>query len=208
MKFFGIDSPIYKFMTTLTNMFLLSVCVVVGSIPVVTVGASIVAGFDVGLRMAANEEGYIVRQFWKAYKSNLKQGIPLGLIALLCAYVVYLDTQIIAKVEGVSVFFIMFAMISAAIFTFSLLYAFALTARYENTLMRMLKNSFRISMKYFVRTLGLVALLVLEILAFWWNYTTLIIGIIIGPALLILTVCMFARPLFEKIEEDNQEAEG
>ena len=207
MKLFSIDSPLYKFMTTLTNIFLLNLCVVIGSLPIVTIGASVVAGYDVALRMVANEEGYVVRQFIKAYKSNLKQGIPLGLIALVCAYVIYLDTEIIRKVENISVIFIMFAMISGALFLFSLLYAFPLTARYENTLMRMLKNSFRISMKYFVRTLALLILLAVEVLAFLWNYTTLFIGILLGPALMILLVSLFARPLFEKIESDNQDAE-
>ena len=207
MKFFGIDSPLYKFMTTILNVFLLSFCVIIGSLPIVTIGVSITAGFDVGLRMAANEEGYIVRQFFKAYKNNLKQGIPLGLITLLCAYVVYLDTEIVRKVENVSILVIMFMMVSLAVFTFTLLYSFALTARYENTLMQILKNSFRISMKFFVRTLALVFLLVLEILAFMWNYTTIFIGIILGPALLILTVCLFARPIFMKLEGDAKSGE-
>ncbi len=207
MKFFGIDSPLYKFMTTILNVFLLSFCVIVGSIPIVTLGASIVAGFDVGLKMVANEEGYIVRQFIKAYRNNLKQGIPLGLIVLLCTYVIYLDIEIIRKVENVSIFAIMFMMVSAAVFTFTLLYAFALTARYENTLMRILKNSFRISMKFFVRTLALVFLLVVEVLAFMWNYTTIFIGIILGPALMILTVCLFARPIFRKLEGDAASGE-
>ncbi len=194
-------------MTTLTNIFLLNLCVVIGCLPIVTIGTSITAGYDVGLRMVANEDGYIVRQYIKAFKSNLRQGIPLGLITLVCAYVVYLDFEIIKKVESISIFFIMFAMISTAIFAFSLLYAYPLTARYENTLMRMLKNSFRISMKYFVRTLGLVFLLALEVVAYLWNYTTIFIGMIIGPACLILTVCLFARPLFKKIEGDSEEAE-
>ena len=207
MKFFGIDSPLYKFMTTILNVFLHSFCVIVGSIPIVTLGASIVAGFDVGLKMVANEEGYIVRQFIKAYRNNLKQGIPLGLIVLLCTYVIYLDIEIIRKVENVSIFAIMFMMVSAAVFTFTLLYAFALTARYENTLMRILKNSFRISMKFFVRTLALVFLLVVEVLAFMWNYTTIFIGIILGPALMILTVCLFARPIFRKLEGDAASGE-
>ena len=207
MKFFGIDSPLYKFMSTVLNVFLLSFCVIVGSIPIITLGASLVAGFDVGLKMVANEEGYIVKQFIKAYKNNLKQGIPLGLITLVCTYVVYLDTEIIRKVENVSILVIMFMMVSAAVFTFTLLYAFALTARYENTLMRILKNSFRISMKFFVRTLALVVLLALETAAFLWNFTTIFIGIILGPALMILTVCLFARPIFRKLEGDAASGE-
>ncbi len=207
MKFFSIDSPIYKFMSTLTGMVLLNLCWIIGCIPIVTAGVSTVAAYDVGLRMVSNEEGYIVKQYLKAFKANLKQGIPLGLITAVCAYAVYLDFEIFSKVPNASIFLLMIGMLSAAIFYCSLLYAYPLTARYENKLMMMLKNSFRISTRYFVRTLLLTLLLALELGAFLWNYTTLFLGALIGPVSLILTVSMFARGIFEKLEKEEDEGE-
>ena len=97
MKVFNIDGPIYRFMSTLTNIFVLNVCWILGTLIGLgtTVGVSTVAAFDVGLKMAENKEGYVARQFIQAYKKNLKQGIPLGLIALIASYTVYLDFELL-----------------------------------------------------------------------------------------------------------------
>ena len=48
-------------------------------------------------------------------------------------------------------------------------------------------------------------LLAVEFCAFIWNLTTLFIGLLFGPALMILTVCMFSMPLFRKIQKENTE---
>ena len=207
LKFFSVDSPLYRFMDGLKNMFLLNLCWLIGSLPIVTIGISTVAAFDVALRMADNEEGYVVPQFIKAYKANWKQGLPLGLLTLVCAYVLYLDFQIVVLSEEGNVGMLIVGCISAFVFVFSLLYAFALTARYENTLPRILKNSFRISMKYFVRSIFTLGIMALEIAVFLWNYTTMFIGVIIGFGLLIYSVAVMAKPVFKKIEKDTAAGE-
>ena len=162
MKFFGVDSPIYRFMEGLKNIFLLNLCWLIGSLPVITIGVSSVAAFDVALKMADNEEGYVMRQYFKAYKSNIKQGLPLGLILIFCVYVLYLDYQFVVLSKEGNVMMLIVGCVSAFIFLFSLLYAFALAARYENTLARILKNSFRISMRYFFRSVFTVFIVALE----------------------------------------------
>ena len=94
MKLFRVDGPIYNFMDTLKNLFLINVCLIICSIPIVTFGAAVVAAYDVTLRMVKNEEGYVTRQFFQAFKANIKQGCILGLITLGCAEVVWLDYQL------------------------------------------------------------------------------------------------------------------
>ena len=195
-------------MSTLTNIFILNMCWLLGTLIGLgtTVGVSTVAAFDVGLRMVKEEEGYIGKQYLKAYKSNFKQGFPLGLITLFALYVLYLDFEIINKTDA-SVLLIMAGILSAAVFITSLLWAYPLTARYVNKLPAILKNSFRISTRFFGRTVLVILCLFVEILAFAWNLTTWIIALIIGPASLVLTVCLFASPIFAKLEKAAAEAE-
>ena len=207
LKFFSVDSPLYRFMDGLKNMFLLNLCWLIGSLPIVTIGISTVAAFDVALRMADNEEGYVMRQYFKAYKANWKQGLPLGLLMLTCAYVLYLDVQIVAVSKEGNVGMLIAACVSAFVFVFSLLYAFALTARYENTLPKILHNSFRISMKYFFRSVFTLAIVGLEIAVFLWNYTTMFVGVLLGFGLIIYSVAVMAKPVFKKIEKDTAAGE-
>ena len=79
MKFFSTDSPLYRFLTRLWDMIKLNFLWLVFSLPVVTMGAATVAAYSVTLKMVDEREGYVGRQFIKAFKENWKQGIPLGL---------------------------------------------------------------------------------------------------------------------------------
>lgn len=202
-QFFDVDGPIYRFMTTLMNILVLNFCWIIGSIPIVTIGVSTVAAFDVALRMVDDEEGYIVKQYIKAYKENLKQGIPLGLITILAAWAVYLDFQIFDAMENGPLFLLIFGFLSAAIFIACLLYAYPLTARYTNSLLKTMKNSFMITTRFFGWTVLIVAAVVIEGAAFLWNLTMEFIGVLIGPACLILTVSLIAKHVFKKIEKQN-----
>jgi uncharacterized membrane protein YesL len=206
LKFFSIDSPIYKAMCAITNIFLLNLCWIIGSIPIVTAGASTIAAFDVALRMVDGEEGYIFKQFFKAYKNSLKQGIILEILTIICAYVVWLDFQIFNVVDNNPVVFLILGVLTLFLFVFSLLYAYPQAARYENTVPRILKNSFRISMKYFVRSLIIVILVILETVVFLWNTMFIFIGVIVGPACIIYTISAIAKPIFKKIEQDTASA--
>jgi uncharacterized membrane protein YesL len=116
--------------------------------------------------------------------------------------VIYLDTQLFRAVKDNTVFLV-FGLISGFVFVLAFIYAFPLSARYENSLAHTLKNSMDISVKFFLRTLFLVLILALEIMIFMLSYTTMIIGILVGPACLMLTVSGFAMKFFMAIESPN-----
>ncbi|MDE5802781.1 MAG: DUF624 domain-containing protein [Lachnospiraceae bacterium] len=202
MKFFSVDGALYKFLTRLWDMIKLNFMWLLFSLPVVTMGAATVAAYSVTLKMVDEQEGYVARQFVKAFKENWRQGIPMGLLALFCSYVVYLDFELQRVMEGDSTMFLIFGIIAAFVFGMSFIYAFPLSARYENTLIGTLKNSVNIATRYFLRTLLLVAVLAVEVIIFIFNYTTLLIGILIGPACIMLTISGFALHFFREIEKE------
>ena len=207
MKAFNIDGPLYRFMSTLTNILVLNFCWIIGTVIGLgtTIGVSTVAAFDVGLKMVENKEGYVIKQFIAAYKKNLKMGIPLGLVSLLAMYTVYLDFELFNKIPNASIFLCIWGFLSGAVFFICFVYAFPLTARYVNTFRNTIKNSFRISVRYAGRTAIMALVLAIEFCAFIWNLTTMFIGLLFGPALMILTVSMFSMPLFRKIQKANTE---
>lgn len=202
MKFFSVDGALYKFLTRLWDMIKLNLMWLLFSLPIVTVGAATVAAYSVTLKMVDEQEGYVTRQFVKAFKENWRQGIPMGLLALFCSYVVYLDFELQRVMEGDSTMFLIFGIIAAFVFGMSFIYAFPLSARYENTLIGTLKNSVNIATRYFLRTLLLVAVLAVEVIIFIFNYTTLLIGVLIGPACIMLTISGFALHFFKEIEKE------
>lgn len=202
MKFFSVDGGLYKFISWLWDMIKLNFLWLLFSLPIITIGASTVAAYSVTLKMVDGTEGYVGRQFIKAFKENWKQGIPLGLLGILALYVIYLDFEFFNKLENNPMMFLIAGIVAVFIFGMAFIYAFPLSARYENTLLETLKNSARIATRYFVRTLFLAAVLAVEVFIGLFNSTTLFFAILIGPACLMLTVSGFAINFFRQIERE------
>lgn len=202
MKFFSIDSPLYQFMQRLWDILKLNIMWLLFCIPIVTIGGSTIAAFSVLLRMSEDQEGDVIKDFWKAFKENWKQGILIGLLPPICFEAVYLDFQIYNASENGSIGLLIMGCFSAYIFIFCLLYVFPLLARYDNTVINSIKNSFRIGMKFFGRTALLLVIIVIELLIIFWNGTTMFIGALIGPACIMFTISGVAMHIFRKIEED------
>ncbi len=200
MDFFRADGPIYGFMSRLWDMVKLNACWLLCSLPIVTMGAATTAAFHVTMKMVDNQEGYIGKSFFKAFRENLKQGSIMGCLLLVAAYAVYLDAEL-WRVYDSPLFFTIFVLSAYVVIT-GFLYAFALLARYQNTVINTLRNSFGISMRYFFRTIFLVAILAFEVILILWNSTTLFFGILIGPASMILTISGTAMYVFRQIEEE------
>lgn len=202
MKFFSTDSPVYKFMTRLWDIVKISLLWLVCSIPVITIGPATAALNKIALEMADDAEGYVARDFLKAFRENFKSSILLGLIGVVAFYAVYLDIQFFQVTEGSSMLFLVAAIITGFVCGMAFIYAFPLMARYENTTFRTLKNSYDIATRYFLRTLFLAFIIAIELVLFMWNYTLMFIGLLIGPGTIALTVCSFAIRFFREIEKE------
>ena len=202
MEIFSPDSPIYRFMRNLTDLLVINVLWVLCSLPVITLGPATIAAFDVTMKMAGDEEGHVGKQFWEAFRKNLKTGIPYGLLLLAGCYMVWLDFSLFEQLEEHPFLLLVCGWVGGFALLMMFLYAFALQARYRNTVLRTLKNSADIAIRYFLRTILLIVLLVLELFLIFWNNTTLFFGILIGPAAMIYTIGGFARYFFREIEKE------
>ena len=200
-NFFSPEGKLYQFMTRLYDILKLNFLWILCSLPIITVGVSTIAAFTITLRMVENTEGNIAIPFFKAFKQNLKQGIPMTFITILGAWAVYLNFEVFRVAE--SAFFLITAIISGYIVTFSLIYAFPLLARYENTVVKTLVNSFRISMRYFFRSVFVAFIFALGVVLMSWSATTMLVGLLIGPASIFLAMSGPAMSVFRKIEAEN-----
>ena len=202
MKLFSVDSPVYKFLSKFLYVVKLNFFWILFSIPVITVGASTVAAMSVGLKMVDDEEGYIGKNFLKAFKENWKLGTILWMITVVAVYAIYLDFQLFEAVENNPIIYLIIGMSTIALAVAALIYSYPLTARYENTLINTIQNSINISRKYLGNTLLLVIILAVEYIVFNFNKTMLFFGIILGPGFMIFTIAAFSKRIFQKIEKE------
>ena len=77
------DNPIISGMSRIFDMMCLNVLWLVCSLPIFTIGASTTAMYTVMLKVVKNEEGYIVKGFFKAFKENFKKSTIIWLILLV-----------------------------------------------------------------------------------------------------------------------------
>ena len=202
MKYIDPDSKLYKFMQTLTELLKINFLWLLCSLPIVTLGGVTIAAFDVGMKLAADQEGHVGRQFLASFRANFKNGIPYGLLLLLAVYVVWLDFSLFNQIEGNPIILLIMGIVAAFVFTLSSLFAFALQARYENTLVKTLKNSADICTRFFLQTLTLLVVLFVELLLIFWNTVTMFAGFCLGPACIIFTISAYANRFFGILERE------
>lgn len=148
---FSIENPVWQFINRLLHIFLLNLLWIVCSLPVFTMGASTTAVYYVTLKMVRNEEGYTVRSFFDAFKTNFKQATVIWLILLLIGAFVGVDLTVYLRSTSVNVvgLVLMAAFFAVAVgFVFECIYVFALLARFDNTVKGTMVNALIMSIRH------------------------------------------------------------
>lgn len=206
---FRIDSPFVTVGMKIANLLILNFYWIIGCLPIFTIGTSTIAAFSVTLKMAEDrEDPGMTKAFWSAYFKNLKHGIPLTLLAGVVLYSVWIDWQMFEKLQGNPMGFLILAIAAVLLLAVHYLYIFPLEARYENKLSTALINSRRICIRFFLRTLSLVGILLVQVFLFTMNALMMYIGFFCAPILAIYTTSQIVMPIFRKIEGNSMASDG
>lgn len=205
-----VDSPVITVGIKITNLLILNLFWVIGCLPVITAGASTIAAYTVALKLTEDrEESGMTRQFWQAFWKNLRHGIPLTFIFGLGIYGAWLNYQCFDKLESHPIVFMYLTILAVLLILVHGVYVFPLEARYENTLLMGLMNARKIFIRFFIRTLGLLGIYVVQLLIFTRTAPVLTyIGLFIGPILMIYTTAQIAMPIFRRLEADSGASDG
>lgn len=203
MKLFGVDSIFYKSITKITDILLLNFLWLIASIPIVTIGASTTAAYYVAMKMVKDEEGYIARTFWKEFKSSFKKSTSIWFVMAFLGAMLYCNYALLGdlKEAPMSLFFV--TIFGTFFYCVTFLAVFPLTARYENNVKQTIKNSLFITIRHFVHTVAMLAVVAVFVLIFWFNYFTMFFGVILGPGFIIFVASSFYLKIFEKVEENK-----
>ncbi|NLC93649.1 MAG: YesL family protein [Treponema sp.] len=194
-------------MSKLIDVFFINLLWIVFSIPIITIGASTEAAFYVTIKIVDDEEGYIFKDFFKAFKQNFLQGTILWLITVVFGYALYLLWQIVIKKDDISFVIILISIFSTVFVIAGLLYSYPLVARYENKLINHIKNSYNICIKYFGKTIILFIVILIELFCIFWNKWSLLVGVLIGPEIVIYSISGISKRIFQRIDKDAKSGE-
>lgn len=146
------ENPVMRALSTTADLIMLNLLTILCCLPVVTIGAALTALNTAAIKIVRGEETAPVKDYFRAFRVNFKKGTVLGLIFLLVFAVLIVDY--LAAGNAVSILRPVIAAIALLVLMLGQ-YAFALLARYENTLRGTLKNALLLSIGYFPRTLGM-----------------------------------------------------
>ena len=138
-----------NFLNKLCDIMILNILVLGFSLPIFTIGAAVTAGYYMSFKMVKNEENYIVKGFWKAFKENFRQSTALWLIILAVCGVLFVDYRIVLY-SGLSFDrWLRLGLITVTlIIALGVSFVFALQARFTNTVKHTLKNSFLMALSH------------------------------------------------------------
>lgn len=169
MNLFSLNSPFARGINKLVMMLYVGILWFLCSLPILTMGAATAALFEVLLQAVKDQEGYIARRFFQAFRGNLKQGLQLG-IPLVLAQVVFAFDFFYYSVfwgEGYQVQTIVFAVLSLLVLTL-FPFVFAAMAKFGNTA----SGHFRMAVTIMVRcpgwTVAVLAIQALMVFLIWF----------------------------------------
>ena len=137
-RFFDAGNPLMQGLAIAADLLFLNLLTLVCCLPVFTAGAALTALSDLAQQLVRGEETYVLRGYFRSFRSNFKKGCLLGLIFLGAAALVWLDYRVALAVMPV----MRFAAAAVGVLVLAAaIYAFALQARFENSLGGTLKNA-------------------------------------------------------------------
>lgn len=142
-RIFNLDGPVISFLNKLTDLILLNFLAAICCIPIFTVGASLTALNYVALKMVRNEEGYLIKSFFKSFKENFKQATIIWLIMLVVTFIFGGDIFIMkySNLEFPKWLTVSMAAVGM-LMVFAMMHVFPVLARFENSVKGTFKNSF------------------------------------------------------------------
>ncbi len=146
---FKLDSPLMNFLGKVADIMILNIMVILFSLPIITAGAAITAAYSVAYKMVKNEESYIVKSFWKAFKENLKQSTLIWLIFLAVCIILAIDYRIMFYAEVEMARWVMYGVVAVTVvLAMGFSFVFPIQARFSNTVKNTIKNSFLMALSH------------------------------------------------------------
>ena len=165
MGIFNYDSKFMQYANKFADLMIVNVLTLVCCLPIITIGASLTAMHSVVLKIYRNEECYVAKQFFKAFKENFKQSTAIWLIYPAVFVLFLLDMRIITQ-SGLEIpKFLEYGLYVVTIMgALSLVWVFILQSRYENKVTTTIKNAFLIGTARAFRSVLMVLVACIPIL--------------------------------------------
>lgn len=180
-KIFDTNNVVLRFFGKLGYIWWLHILWLICSLPVITLGASTTA-LLYGCMKLDDKEGSVTKNFFHSFRENFRQSTILFLFFLITGSLLLADIILCSGMESVAGKFVRYGALALLIpYCMTLLYTFAVQAKFVNPIKKTLQYAFWLAGKHFGYTLQMfliaAAVLLLNTTIVLANYVTLSIGV-------------------------------
>ena len=202
MKLFDLDSPVMRFLSKMADLMILNILTMICCLPLFTAGAAFTALHYVCLKMVRNEEGYIAKSYFKAFKENFKQATIIWLIFLVGFGILVGDYYIIIKGQIAIPSFVKFVIgFAIAFVVLAANFVFAAQAKFANTVKQTIKNAFAMGIIQFPKSIVMTVLYVAPYIALYASYQATPIVFLFGFSVPVFACAQLYNKFFLGLEE-------
>lgn len=204
-QLFDLDSPVMRFLSRAADLIILNILVLITIIPIITVGASLSAMHYVLIKMVRNEENYIIKMYFKAFKDNFVQGTLLWLIDLFVIGVFIGDFFVMTRSGTTFPWPLVVAICAICVVALmTSMYIFPLQARFVNSVGQTLKNAFLIMILNLPRSVLMLLVYAIPVLLLFLSTFATPFLIMFGMSLPGLAAAYLYKKVFAKFEPEEE----
>lgn len=155
---FSPDSRIMQVAGRITDLILLNILFLLTCLPVFTIGAAVTAMYTLCFRMLRQEEGNIIKPYFRAFRDNFRPAT--GVFALLALILIpdYMYFDRFFHMDGFLHYGFYFFVFIAAAAVLTAGFAFPWVSQFRNSVFQTLSNAFLLSISHLPRALAIAAI--------------------------------------------------
>ncbi len=201
---FKYDNPLMQYLTKIANIMLVNILVLITSLPLFTIGASLSAMQVIFYRVLHNDEVSVIKEYLIAFKENFKKSTLIWLVFMVLYLVLGYDFLFMRDAATTFGLAIQTCVIVLTVLVYAvMLYIFPLQSHYENTLKNTFKNAIILAISHPFRTILMLVIqaffLVIGFIVFF-NYKYIPLLVCFGIALPWYFCSMIHMPIFDKFD--------
>ena len=208
MNIFDESSPFQRFLNKAADLLILNILTLIMCLPVITAGAALTAMHYVLLKMVRDEEGYIVKSFFRSFKRNFRQATVLWVMFVLLAALMASNLMLVLQGSGRYPIWLPSSILVVAVLEIMfMIYTFAMLSRFENTIFQTLVNAVTLTFAELPRSIEMAVITIVPLAAFFRLTVMLPVLILFGLSVPGYACAMVYDPVFRRIEKQIWEDE-
>ncbi len=213
--FFSSDNKFFILMSKIFDVMVLGLLWLLLCVPVITIGPASTALYYTMVKVIRRERSYLLKEFFRSFKLNFKQGAIITLIYAVLIAVMAFDFMYVREMSeaGSKYGTMLFGtfLVLAIFVIFTIVYIFPILSRFTITVKNLFKWAFFLAVRHIGWTILLTVLFIGTALMLYFSFFYMPPLLIFLPGLYTLLASFPMEHIFKKympVEEESDEESG